>query len=149
VAHLRPEIANELGRKQNIRFAAVDFEIELMYDGVEIPIKLLATEFSPASEELLRVPVVVYGTGSGQVVFEDRCPYPIALRGASIDLLIEKFQSHANLIIESEGSFKKMIPRGMNKVSREVLQLVDRYHSSNRSSGPVCLLSQCSECPPH
>jgi hypothetical protein len=138
VAHLDGAVASNLIHELSLGTTNADIEIELIWAGTAVPMKLIVREFVPINAKLLQV--LVIKAGDQFATFQDKYPFPVAVGELNLGDLIVRCRRYMESVVRN-GNIRRMIMGGMNPISRSVLEIVDGYHDATPLSQHVCSLS--------
>jgi len=134
VSHLRKSVVGYLEDQISRGFVGDHIEVELFYDGVDVPLRVWVAEFVPSSAQLFRVPVV---TDDQPPIFGDHYPFPVAVQGKSLDVLTEKCRDYMETVVRRRSEIPQLHPRSMNNISKRVLHIVSQFYADGEPSAKV------------
>lgn len=132
VSYLDLVAVGKLSHELSLGFVGNDAEVNFTCGYGYPPMKLVVSEFVPASDRLARAPTLTPGSSLDSALsFQYQYPPPIASRIKFKDL-IETCRHHVELVVMYQRNTRRPVSNRGNELSRKVLEVIVRYHKSVR-----------------
>jgi hypothetical protein len=130
------------GLTANMKRAFLDNELEIDIScGPEYePLRVCVSEFVPENDRAASQPVISTDQQSQSSIFTRRYPAPVAMKNLDMGHLGESLRRHAESVVAVQrGDSSNQKP---NTISKRLLGVIGRYHSSKSQYDNVCFLIQ-------
>jgi hypothetical protein len=117
-----------------------ELEIDISCGSEYEPLRVCVSEFVPENDRIASQPVISTDQQSQSSIFTRRYPAPVAMKSLDVEHLGESLRRHAESVaaVQRDDSSNQKL----NTISKKLLGVIGRYHSSKSQYVNVCFLIQ-------